>query len=127
MNPLNIREGKEEDFPALLELIRELAAFEKAPEAVTNSIDQMQEEKGHFQFFIAEYERKIAGMAVYFFAYYTWVGKCLYLDDLFVKPEFRGKKIGKTLLDKIIETGKAENCKKVKWQVLDWNKDAIGF
>ena len=66
-------------------------------------------------------------MALYFYAYYTWVGKCLYLDDLYVKPEFRGKNIGKELLDKIIETAKQENCKKVKWQVLDWNTDAVRF
>jgi GNAT superfamily N-acetyltransferase len=64
-------------------------------------------------------------MALYFYAYFTWVGKSLYLDDLYVKPEHRGKGIGTALLDKIFEKAKSENCRRLRWQVLNWNTPAI--
>jgi len=76
---INIRIATEDDFPSILLLIKELAAFEKAPEKVTNSVEQMKKEKELFRCFVAETESKeIVGMALYFFAYYTWVGKSLY-------------------------------------------------
>jgi GNAT superfamily N-acetyltransferase len=87
----------------------------------------MREEKKYFDFFVAEMEGEIVGMALYFFAYYTWVGKSLYLDDLYVKPAFRGQNIGKALLEKVIEVAKDEKCKRMRWQVLDWNTSAIEF
>ena len=87
----------------------------------------MREEKKYFEFFVAEVDGEIVGMALYFFAYYTWVGKSLYLDDLYVKPEYRGLNIGKALLEKIIEVAKEENCMRMRWQVLDWNNTAIEF
>ncbi len=81
-----IRKATETDFPAILELIKELAEFEKAPEKVTNTVGQMLDEKELFRCFIAEENPvKLVGMALYFIAYYTWVGKSLYLDDLYVK------------------------------------------
>jgi GNAT superfamily N-acetyltransferase len=122
-----IRKGEEKDFPAIMELIKELAAFEKAPNSVKNSVEQMKQEKDTFGFFVAEEDGKILGAAIYFFAYYTWVGKSLYLDDLYVKSEFRRKKVGGMLLRKLFELAKEENCKRLRWQVLDWNKDAIAF
>jgi GNAT superfamily N-acetyltransferase len=124
---MNIRKGTEADFEAVLEMIKELALFEKAPEAVINSVESMREEKKYFDFFVAEMEGEIVGMALYFFAYYTWVGKSLYLDDLYVKPAFRGQNIGKALLEKVIEVAKDEKCKRMRWQVLDWNTPAIEF
>ncbi len=121
-----IRTATENDFPAILSLIRELADFEKAPEKVTNSVEQMKREKELFRCFVAETENKeIVGMALYFFAYYTWVGKSLYLDDIYVKESFRKHKIGTELLRKIFEVAQSENCKRVRWQVLNWNKPAI--
>ena len=85
-----IRIATEKDFPEILQLIRELAAFEKAPEKVTNSVEMMKKEKDLFHCFVAETETgEIIGMALYFFAYYTWVGKSLYLDDIYVKESFR--------------------------------------
>jgi GNAT superfamily N-acetyltransferase len=121
-----IRTATEADFPAILEMIKELATFEKAPEKVTNSVEQMIEEKELFKCFVAENEDKhIIGFALYFFAYYTWVGKSLYLDDLFVRKEYRGNGIGQLLLDKIFEVAKTENCKRLRWQVLNWNAPAI--
>lgn len=122
-----IRKGDEKDFPALMGLINELASFEKVPGAVKNSIEQMREEKDAFDFFVAEEDGKILGTAVYYFAYSTWVGKSLYLDDLYVKEGLRGRKIGTMLLGKVFELAKKEKCKRLRWQVLDWNKDAIAF
>lgn len=123
---ITIRKANESDFEAILSLIKELATFEKAPEKVTNSVQQMQHEKEFFNCYVAENERKeIVGMALYFFAYYTWVGKSLYLDDLYVKESCRGQKIGSKLLVKIFEIAKEENCKRMRWQVLNWNTPAI--
>src|SRR5208282_2185599 len=122
-----IREGKEKDFPVLMELIKDLATFEKAPHEVKNSVDQMRQEKESFGFFVAEEDGKILGAAIYFFAYYTWVGKSLYLDDLYVKPEYRRRKIGSRLLNRVFGLAMKQHCKRLRWQVLDWNKDAISF
>jgi GNAT superfamily N-acetyltransferase len=123
---INIRIGTEKDFPAILSLIKELATFERAPEKVTNSVELMNKEKDLFRCFIAETEAgEIAGMAIYFFAYYTWVGKSLYLEDIYIKEPFRQHKIGTALLGKIFEVARAEDCKRVRWQVLNWNKAAI--
>jgi ribosomal protein S18 acetylase RimI-like enzyme len=121
-----LRKANESDFEDILSLIKELATFEKAPEKVTNSVQQMQLEKDYFHCYVAENETKeIVGMALYFFAYYTWVGKSLYLDDLYVKESCRGQKIGSKLLVKIFEIAKEENCKRMRWQVLNWNTPAI--
>ena len=123
---INIRKATSADFPAILLLIKELADFEKAPDKVTNTVEQMEAEQDLFRCFVAENkEYGIVGMALYFFAYYTWVGKSLYLDDIYVKKEFRGHKIGTELLKKVFEVANEENCKRVRWQVLNWNKPAI--
>lgn len=125
---INIRKATEADFQAILGLIKELALFEKAPEKVTNSIEQMEEEKEYFRCIVAETKTgEIVGMALYFFAYYTWVGKSLYLDDLYVKEAYRKMKIGTALLNEIMAIARNENCKRVRWQVLNWNKNAISM
>ena len=120
-----IRKGEERDFPQILALIQELADFEKAPQEVVNSVEQMQKDKEHFEFFVAEQGDEIVGMALYFIAYFTWKGKSLYLDDLYVKKEHRGSGIGSKLLRKIFEVAKSENVNRLRWQVLDWNTPAI--
>lgn len=123
---INIRQSSEKDFPAIIGLIKELALFEKAPEKVTNSVEQMLEEQDCFQCLVAENEDgSIVAMALFYFAYYTWVGKSLYLDDLYVKEDYRGNKIGSLLLNKVFEVARKENCKRVRWQVLNWNSPAI--
>lgn len=123
---IHIRKAEEADFPAILEMIKGLALFEKAPEKVTNSVEQMQEEKDLFRCVVAETKTgEIVGMALWFYAYYTWVGKSLYLDDLFVKESHRKNKIGTLLLNYIMEVARNENCKRVRWQVLNWNTNAI--
>lgn len=123
---ITIRTATEADFSAILGLIKELATFEKAPDSVTNSVAQMQAEKDYFHALVAENDSgEIVGTAVYFFAYSTWVGKSLYLDDLYVKADCRGEKIGTRLLAQLFEIAKIEQCKRVRWQVLDWNTPAI--
>ena len=123
---IKIRIATEDDFPEILLMIKALAAFEKAPEKVTNTVALMKKEKDLFHCIVAETDSGgIAGMALYFFAYYTWVGKSLYLDDIYVKESFRKHKIGTELLRKIFEVARLEECKRVRWQVLNWNKAAI--
>ncbi len=121
-----IREATEEDFPAVLSLIRELAEYEKASGQVTNSVEQMKREKDYFMCYVAENDKKeIIGMALFYFVYYTWVGKSLYLDDIYVRKDFRKNRVGSTLMRKVFEVAEAENCKRIRWQVLDWNEPAI--
>lgn len=121
-----IRSATEDDFPAILSMIRELALYEKAPEKVTNTVEQMKREQDLFRSFIVEKDDGEAiGMALYFFAYYTWVGKSLYLDDIYVKEPFRQYGIGSALLKRVFEDARAEGCKRVRWQVLNWNQPAI--
>jgi ribosomal protein S18 acetylase RimI-like enzyme len=125
---INIRTATEEDFPSILLLIKELAAFEKAHDKVSNSVEQMKKEKDLFRCFVAEtVSGEIVGMALYFFAYYTWVGKSLYLEDIYIKESFRKQNIGTALLRKIFEVANEEDCKRVRWQVLNWNKAAINM
>jgi len=126
--PVTIRPADEEDFPALLEMIRELALFEKAPHRVRNSVEQMRAEKDYFRAFVAQTsEGRIVGMALFYFAYYTWVGKSLYLDDLYVKEAWRGRGIGRALLNRVLDFARQNGCKRVRWQVLEWNTPAIEF
>ena len=123
-----IRKATENDFASILSLVKELAVFQNSLEKVTNTADQMLQEKNLFQCYVAENDHKeIVGIASYFFAYYTWVGKSLYLDDIYVKESCRGQKIGNKLLRQIFEVAKTENCKRVRWQVSNWNKPALDF
>ncbi len=122
-----IRKGNNKDLPALLAMIKETAEFSKQPDAVKNSVEQMKHEQDFFCFYIAENNEKIIGAAIYFFAYFSWVGKTLYLDELYVKPDYRGKKVGSKLLKKIFETAQEEQCNWLRWQVLDWNEKAISL
>lgn len=125
---ITIRKANENDFPVILTLIKELAEYERDLEKVTNSIALMTEEKEYFSCFVAETENhEMVGMAIYFFAYYTWVGKSLYLEDIYVKEQYRRFRVGTSLLRKVFDVAREENCKRVRWQVLDWNTTAIEF
>jgi len=102
-NGYTIREATEEDFPAILSLIKELAEYERSPDAVTNSVEQMKREKEHFSCFVAELpDGTIAGMALFFTAYFTWVGKSIYLEDIIVSKAYRQLGIGMALIKRVI-------------------------
>lgn len=123
-----VREATLEDFPAILSLIKELAEYERSPDAVTNSVEQMKRQQKHFSCFVAELpDGKIAGMTLFFTAYFTWVGKSIYLEDIIVSQAYRQMGIGMALMERVMQKARDENCKRVRWQVLDWNEPAISF
>lgn len=128
---ITLRKGQKEDLPQVLELIQELALYEKAPQEVTVTLKELVEDSqgAHpvFYFFVAQREERIIGTAIYYIKYSTWKGKCLFLEDLIVKEEFRGNKVGKQLFEEVIKAAKAMEAKRMEWQVLDWNKPAIHF
>ena len=126
-----IRESLREDVPAMFELIKELALYEKAPEQVTNTIEQMYldgfGENPIFGTIVSEVDGLVVGMALYYFRYSTWKGKRLYLEDLIVSETMRGRGLGEKLLEAIIEQARKTACTGLMWQVLDWNEPAINF
>jgi GNAT superfamily N-acetyltransferase len=126
-----IRDAIREDVPAMFELIKELALYEKAPEQVTNTIEQMYVdgfgENPIFGTIVSEVDNEIVGMALYYYRYSTWKGKRLYLEDLIVSETMRGRGLGEKLLNAIIEKARQTSCTGLMWQVLDWNEPAINF
>jgi GNAT superfamily N-acetyltransferase len=129
---ITIRAATRADAAQILEFIRALAAYEREPDAVTaTEADLLRDGFGPNPFYfclIAEVDSRPAGFAFYFFNYSTWVGRPgLYLEDLFVHPEFRGLGIGKALLRKVAAIAVAKNCPRLQWEVLDWNTPAIEF
>lgn len=125
---ITYRKATENDFEAVLALINELAVFEKAGEKVTNTVEKMKAEQNEFQCFVAENETNdIVGIALTYIAYSTWVGRFLYLEDLIVREAYRGNKIGGKLINEVFKLAQAENVERVRWQVLDWNINAINF
>ncbi len=101
---IKIRKATENDFPAIFGLITELAEYEESLDKVSNSLELMYEQKDYFNCYVAETEKEeIVGMALYYFSYYTWVGKTLYLDDLYVKEAWRGNGLGTRLMDKCLK------------------------
>jgi GNAT superfamily N-acetyltransferase len=131
MESVTIRKGVEADIPAVYQLIKELALFEKAPDEVTNTeADMIRDGFGpqpSYGFFVAELDQKIVGTALYYVRYSTWKGRCLYLEDIVVNENYRGKRIGQGLFAEMIAYGKAGGFKLLAWQVLDWNTTAIDF
>lgn len=128
---MNIRKATKNDMPQVLELIQELALFEKEPDAVVVTVDDLVRdgfsENPLFQCFVAEEENEIIGMALYYYRYSTWKGKTIHLEDLIVKENKRGTGAGFALYKEIIKQGKAENVRRIEWNVLDWNTPAINF
>lgn len=126
-----IREAREEDMPAVLELIKELAVFEKEPEAVIVTAENLKRdgfgENPAFKCFVAEAEGGIQGMALVYFRYSTWKGKTVHLEDLIVREAFRGKGLGNALYRKVIEYAREQGVKRTEWVVLDWNTHARDF
>jgi GNAT superfamily N-acetyltransferase len=128
---INIRIAKKEDCPRLMELVNELALYEKAPEEVTVTLQEFEDagfgEKPIWKAFVAEEDGIIVGFAVYYIRYSTWKGNRMYLEDLIVTESMRGKKVGKLLFDRLIMEAKDLGFNGMTWQVLDWNEPAINF
>lgn len=126
-----IRDAYKSDMPRVLELIQELATFEKEPDAVEVTVVDLQNDgfgtKPAFKCFVAEVNAKVEGIALIFNRYSTWKGKMIHLEDLIVSEKMRSKGIGTALLDKIILYGAECGAKRISWEVLDWNTPAIEF
>jgi len=128
---ISLRVAVKEDCPRLLELVRELALFEKAPEEVTVTLKEFEDagfgEKPVWKTFVAEVDGVIVGFALYYIRYSTWKGCRMYLEDLIVTEEWRGKGVGKLLFDRLIVEAREMGFNGMSWQVLDWNEPAIKF
>jgi GNAT superfamily N-acetyltransferase len=128
---MTIREGRKEDLPRVLELVKELAEYEKALDQVSNTVAAMEEDgfgaNAVFGFYVAERERQIVGLSLYYYRYSTWKGRRLYLEDIVVTEQERGKGLGKLLFDRTMQHALDKGCTGMMWQVLDWNEPAIAF
>ncbi|WP_199119013.1 GNAT family N-acetyltransferase [Pedobacter sp. ASV28] len=126
-----LRAAKSEDCPRLLELITELAIYEKAPHEVTVTLAEFVEagfgEKPVWKAFVATHDQTIIGLALFYIRYSTWKGCRLYLEDFLVTERYRGQGVGKLLFEKVIEEAKEKKYNGMNWQVLDWNQPAINF
>ncbi len=126
-----IRKATEKDMPFVLELIQELANFEKEPDAVVVTVADLVRdgfsEHPLFHCYVAEKENTIIGMALFYYRYSTWKGKTIHLEDLIVKADQRGTGAGFALYKEIIKQGKKDKVRRIEWNVLDWNTPAIDF
>jgi GNAT superfamily N-acetyltransferase len=128
---INIREAKKEDCPRILELVKELAKYEKAPGEVTVSLDHFIESgfgaKPVWWAFVAEVDGIVQGFALYYIRFSTWKGQRMYLEDFYVTEEMRSQGLGKLLFERLIEEVKNKKLNGMMWQVLEWNEPAINF
>jgi GNAT superfamily N-acetyltransferase len=126
-----IRRALKEDCPRLLELVRELALYEKAPDEVTVTLEHFTDsgfgENPVWWAFVAEVDGDVKGFALYYIRYSTWKGQRMYLEDILVTESWRGKGLGKLLFDSLIEEAKEKKLNGIVWQVLEWNEPAINF
>lgn len=131
MSNITIRNATPEDCPRMMDLIHELAVYEKEPDAVVVSMEHFKEsgfgKQPVWWAIVAEVDGVVIGMALYYIRYSTWKGQRMYLEDLIVTEEYRGKGAGKLLLDKLISIAQEKKYSGILWQVLDWNEPAINF
>lgn len=128
---IHIRKAVAADCPRLLELVQELAEYEKAPQEVTVTLEHFVESgfgaNPVWWAFVAEVDGKVQGFALYYIRYSTWKGQRMYLEDILVTESMRGKGLGKLLFDQLIEEAKERKLNGIVWQVLEWNEPAINF
>ena len=128
---IKIRRAVKEDCPGLLELIKELAIYERAPDDVTVTLEHFTEsgfgKNPVWWTFVAEVDGIVQGFALYYIRYSTWKGQAMYLEDILVTESMRGHKIGTLLFERLIEEAKEKKFNRIIWQVLDWNEPAINF
>lgn len=125
---VHIREANASDIPGLIALFEEFAAFQQTPDKMCNTVEMMQQEQAFFNGFVAVDEQEaIVGYATWFYTYHTWVGKCIYLDDLYVRESQRKTGLGKQLFNKVADQGKATGCHRMRWLVSEWNTNARAF
>ena len=128
---INLRIAKKEDCPRLLDLVHELALFERAPEEVTVTLAEFEDagfgNKPVWKAFVAEADGLVVAFALYYVRYSTWKGCRMYLEDLIVTKNWRGKGVGKLLFDRLVQEARELGFNGMTWQVLDWNEPAINF
>jgi GNAT superfamily N-acetyltransferase len=128
---ITIRQSQKEDMPKVLEYIQELATYEKAPDEMVNTVEDLEKngfgDNKVFDCIVAEVENIVVGFALYYTGYSTWKGRTLYLEDFLVSEDYRGKGIGKLLFNQVILEAKKRDVKRMDWQVIDWNEPAINF
>jgi GNAT superfamily N-acetyltransferase len=126
-----IRWATPKDIPSILQLIKELAVYEKEPNAVEVTEETLQQygfsEEAFFKCYVAEFRNTIIGMALFYPRFSTWKGKSIHLEDLIVTQKMRGKGVGRVLLDKVVAYAHQQKLKRVEWVVLDWNTPAVEF
>ena len=123
-----IRFAQEQDFEKIHQMNQEFSHFIKTPQKFRISLEEMIAEQEHFKMLVVEKtDGDIIGFASTFIAWYSWIGKSLYLDDLYVIKDYRGQGLGSSLMSEVFELAKKQDCKKVKWQVSKWNQHAIDF
>jgi len=127
--PLEIRKAEKGDLNAVFDLVKELALYEKAPHAVTAKIEDYHVafESKAIDILVATKDDLVIGMALYYESFSTWKGKMYYLEDFVVAQAHRRKGVGALIFEAFLEDAKLNNCKLVKWQVIDWNQPAINF
>jgi ribosomal protein S18 acetylase RimI-like enzyme len=126
-----IQKAETKDVPSILGLIKELAVFERQPNAVLLSEGELEQalfgENPWVFVYVAEMENKIVGMALYYYGFSTWKGRSLHLEDLIVNENYRKLGIGRALMNQVIQVAKTEKVERMSWEVLDWNEPAIKF
>lgn len=128
---VQLRNASQDDMPAVLALIKELAVYEHAANEVTNTVENLVNDgfgpNKVFDCIVATYQNTVIGFALYYTSYSTWKGRCLYLEDFLVTEKWRRKGVGKLLFDQVYKIAEETGARRFEWQVLDWNEPAINF
>ncbi|HWY99297.1 MAG TPA: GNAT family N-acetyltransferase [Bacteroidia bacterium] len=126
-----IRKAEKKDVPEIFRLIKELAEYEKAPDEVKITAEELERDgfgpEAVYKAFVADADGVILGMALYYIKYSTWKGRCIFLEDIIVSQQYRRYGVGTKLFDEVVKACKEMGLRKMDWQILDWNEPAINF